>query len=158
VLLHDNRVSSRLQRMRAAGVRIALDDFGTGWSSLAYLRRYPVDQLKLDRSFTNELGTTSSAHAIPAAVIQLATAMSLDVVAEGVETSQQQAHLVQLGFDAAQGYLFAPPLPADDVEAFLTERRALEPAVDASPKGHSVAAGAVVTQRKTPAIEQVRRT
>ena len=66
--LHDHHVSSRLQRMRAAGIRIALDDFGTGWSSLGYLRLYPVDQLKLDRSFTNELGEASSgAHAIPAA-------------------------------------------------------------------------------------------
>jgi predicted signal transduction protein with EAL and GGDEF domain len=90
-------------------------------------------------------------------VIQLATAMSLDVVAEGVETSQQQAHLVRLGFDAAQGYLFAPPLPANDVEAFLRERRALEPAVDANVTGRGVASAGVVTQRTTPAVEHVHR-
>jgi EAL domain-containing protein (putative c-di-GMP-specific phosphodiesterase class I) len=124
VLLHDHHVSSRLQRLRATGVRIALDDFGTGWSSLDYLRRYPVDQLKLDRSFTNELGQLSSgAHAIPAAVIQLATAMSLSVVAEGVETAQQRAQLVALGFDAAQGYLFSPALSAADTHAFLGDRQ-----------------------------------
>ena len=157
VLLHDIRVSSRLQRMRAAGIRIALDDFGTGWSSLAYLRRYPVDQLKLDRTFTNELGTTASAHAIPAAVIQLATAMSLDVVAEGVETCQQQSHLVHLGFDAAQGYLFAPPLSARDVEAFLVQRRVVQRSVEATVNDHDVASTALVAQRATPAIERVRR-
>jgi diguanylate cyclase (GGDEF)-like protein len=126
VLLDDNQVSVRLQRLRAAGIRIALDDFGTGWSSLDYLRRYPVDQLKLDRSFTNELGTSSSAHAIPAAVIQLATAMSLDVVAEGVETRHQQQRLIQLGFDAAQGYLFSPPLCATDIQALLQQRQTIE--------------------------------
>jgi diguanylate cyclase (GGDEF)-like protein len=119
VLIEDEEVSPRLQRLRAAGVRIALDDFGTGWSSLGYLRRFPVDQLKLDRSFTSELGAEEDADAIPAAVIQLAGALGLDVVAEGVETEVQRERLVQLGFGVAQGFLFAPARPAEVLDGWL---------------------------------------
>ena len=86
VQIQDDEVGLRLQRLRAHGVRVALDDFGTGWSSLSYLRRFPVDILKLDRSFTSELGEGADATAIPAAVVQLAAALGLDTVAEGVET------------------------------------------------------------------------
>ena len=116
VQIQDDEVGIRLQRLRAHGVRVALDDFGTGWSSLSYLRRFPVDILKLDRSFTKELGKSADATAIPAAVVQLAGALGLDIVAEGVETQPQRAGLLHLGFNLAQGYLYSAALPGADLD------------------------------------------
>ncbi|MCW2569973.1 MAG: sensor-containing diguanylate cyclase/phosphodiesterase, partial [Frankiales bacterium] len=106
----DEAVASRLQQLREAGVRIALDDFGTGWSSLAYLLRFPVDMLKIDRSFVAAIHGGPGAEAVPAAVLQLADALGLDVVAEGVETPEQAAILRRLGCRLAQGYLFGRPM------------------------------------------------
>ena len=119
VVLDDPDVTTRLQQLRAAGIRIALDDFGTGWSSLDYLRRFPVDQLKLDRSFTSDIADGTGGRAIPAAVIQLATTLGMDVVAEGVETQEHRTCLIELGFDASQGYLFSAALPAIEVRELL---------------------------------------
>jgi EAL domain-containing protein (putative c-di-GMP-specific phosphodiesterase class I) len=119
VQIQDDEVTIRLQRLRGHGVRIALDDFGTGWSSLSYLRRFPVDTLKLDRSFTNDLGTGPDATAIPATVVQLAAALRLDVVAEGVETEKQREALIRLGFKDAQGFLYSPALPAADLDHYV---------------------------------------
>ncbi|MGB8649986.1 MAG: EAL domain-containing protein [Mycobacteriales bacterium] len=112
VLLDDEAVGRRLQLLRAAGVRIALDDFGTGWSSLSYLSRFPVDVLKLDRTFTAGLGRGLEGEAVPAAVVQLARALRLEVIAEGVETAEQVTRLRQLGARCAQGYLFGRPASA----------------------------------------------
>ena len=102
----------QLQRLRTAGVRIALDDFGTGWSSLAALERFPVDRLKIDRSFLVGLGDAGVAQVLPGAVLQLASALGLEVVAEGVETRAEAEVLLRLGCRSAQGYLFAHPAPA----------------------------------------------
>jgi diguanylate cyclase (GGDEF)-like protein len=118
VLIEGEEVGRRLQVLRAAGVRISLDDFGTGWSSLSYLRRFPVDQLKLDGTFTAELGqaefgTDPSSEAIPAAVIHLARSLSLTVIAEGVETREQRNHLARMGFTAGQGFLFGVAAPGN---------------------------------------------
>ena len=113
-VLLDDAVGDRLQQLRAAGVRIALDDFGTGWSSLDYLRRFPVDMLKIDCSFVAGLGTATAAQALPGAVLQLAAALDLDVVAEGVETTAQAAALLALGCRSAQGFLLGRPAPAAD--------------------------------------------
>jgi EAL domain-containing protein (putative c-di-GMP-specific phosphodiesterase class I) len=112
VLLEDEAVGRRLQHLRAEGVRIALDDFGTGWSSLSYLSRFPVDVLKLDRSFTATLHEARGGEAVPAAVVQLARALDLDVVAEGIETSDQARQLRRLGTQLGQGYLFGRPADA----------------------------------------------
>jgi diguanylate cyclase (GGDEF)-like protein len=119
VQIQDDEVSIRLQRLRAQGVRIALDDFGTGWSSLSYLRRFPVDILKLDRSFTHELGDGADAAAIPAAVVQLAGALGLGLVAEGVETERQRAALLHVGFHLAQGYLYSAAAPGPDLDHWV---------------------------------------
>ena len=113
-VLLDDAVGDRLQQLRAAGVRIALDDFGTGWSSLDYLRRFPVDVLKIDCSFVAGLGTVTAAQALPGAVLQLAAALDLDVVAEGVETTAQAVALLALGCRSAQGFLLGRPAPAAD--------------------------------------------
>jgi diguanylate cyclase len=116
VQIQDDEVAIRLQCLRAHGVRIALDDFGTGWSSLSYLARFPVDILKLDRSFTSGLGEGADAMAIPAAVVQLAAALGLDVVAEGVENQLQRAALINLGFTLAQGFLYSAALPGAELD------------------------------------------
>ncbi|MFG6460620.1 putative bifunctional diguanylate cyclase/phosphodiesterase [Roseateles sp. DXS20W] len=104
-----------LQRLGALGVSLSIDDFGTGYSSLAYLRRLPVSQLKIDRSFIQDLETSADARAIVKAVIELAHALSLEVVAEGVETEGQAAVLRAKRCDKLQGFLFARPMPAQEL-------------------------------------------
>jgi EAL domain-containing protein (putative c-di-GMP-specific phosphodiesterase class I) len=98
-----------LRALRDAGVQVGLDDFGTGYSSLAYLRQFPLDFVKIDRSFIHELERDEREEAVTAAIIELAHALGLTVIAEGVETPQQLHILEDLGCDRAQGFLFAPP-------------------------------------------------
>jgi EAL domain-containing protein (putative c-di-GMP-specific phosphodiesterase class I) len=100
-------------------VGVGVDDFGTGYSSLGQLRRFPVDTLKVDGSFVEGLGAESGDSAIVAAVINLAHTLGLLAVAEGVETEEQAAALRQLGCDAAQGFLFAPPMHPSQVSSFV---------------------------------------
>ena len=100
-----------LGALKAAGVRLGLDDFGTGYSSLGYLRRFPLDVLKLDRLFVSELGADPAADSIIAAVIDMARALGMQVIAEGVETGAQLSILRRLGCHLAQGYHFSRPLP-----------------------------------------------
>ena len=109
--------------LKALGVRLGIDDFGTGYSSLGYLRRFPVDEVKLDQTFVTRLGTSSEDSAIVSAVVDLGHALGLEVVAEGVETNSQLAELRALGADAAQGFLFAPPQPARDLAVRLRPQR-----------------------------------
>ena len=108
-----------LEALKALGVRLGLDDFGTGYSSLGYLRRFPLDVLKLDRSFVSELGAEAAADSIIAAVIEMARALGMEVVAEGVETEAQHSTLERLGCQLAQGYLFAPPMPPAALDEFV---------------------------------------
>ncbi len=117
-LMHDVETSAHLlSQLKALGVGIAVDDFGTGYSSLQYLQRLPVDVLKVDRAFVSSLETSSGDRAIVEAVIQLAQALKLRSVAEGVETAEQQALVTELGCDLAQGYYIARPMPIEDFEA-----------------------------------------
>jgi len=109
----------RLQQLRDFGVRIAIDDFGVDHSSIAYLKRFPVDLVKIDTSFIADLGTDSGGSTIVAAVIALAHALGLGVVAEGVESIEQLASLYTLGCDQAQGFLFSPAIPGADAELLL---------------------------------------
>jgi EAL domain-containing protein (putative c-di-GMP-specific phosphodiesterase class I) len=104
-----------LRSLRAIGVKFAVDDFGTGYSSLASLQRFPIDLLKIDRSFVTRLPDEEDAGTIVWAVVRLAHNLHLRVVAEGVETPEQLAALKQYGCDIAQGYLFSKPVPGDEL-------------------------------------------
>jgi diguanylate cyclase (GGDEF)-like protein/PAS domain S-box-containing protein len=112
-----------LRALKAIGIRLAIDDFGTGYSSLSYLKRFPVDTLKIDRSFVDGLGSDSQDTAIVHSVAALARALDLSVTGEGVETSAQHVLLQQLGCNLAQGYLYARPIPAADITALLRQDR-----------------------------------
>jgi len=101
------------------GVRLALDDFGTGYSSLSYLRRFPISRLKIDRSFVSELPGNIDDAALTAAIVTMAHELRLTVVAEGVETEEQATHLLGIGCDDLQGYLFSKPIPAGELTKLL---------------------------------------
>ena len=114
---------SSLQRLRAMGVKIAIDDFGTGYSSLAYLRRFPLDTLKIDIAFIREVTSNPQDAAIARTIIELAHSLGLRAVAEGVETPAQLAFLKEAGCDQLQGYLFSQPLPVAALERWFWRRR-----------------------------------
>ncbi len=105
--------------LRKTGIQLVIDDFGTGYSSLSYLHRFPVDVLKVDRSFVEGIGGPERRWEIVRTIVSLAHTLGLEVVAEGVETLEQRAFLSALQCEYAQGYLFAPPLDAAGLEAFL---------------------------------------
>jgi EAL domain-containing protein (putative c-di-GMP-specific phosphodiesterase class I) len=115
-----DHVKQALRRLNSAGVRIALDDFGTGHASLAHLMQFPVDALKIDRSFIRGLGRNSEAEAITKAIINLGHSLDIEIIAEGVETSEQEAHLVGLGCQTGQGYLYSRAVPAETVSTMIT--------------------------------------
>ena len=122
---HSVIVRHNLQRFRNMAVEIAVDDFGTGYSSLAYLKRFPVTALKIDRSFVSGIGEGSDDGAIVAAIVAMARSLGLSLVAEGVETPAQASYLAQWPDVALQGYLFAPPLPFAEIGEWVAGRRLL---------------------------------
>src|SRR5690606_4454692 len=105
-------IKANLKALRALGVRVALDDFGAGYSSLAYLREFPFDKIKIDRGFVAPLGASGNAGAIIQAIVALGRALGLGILVEGVETEQQRVLLRLAGCDEMQGFLFSRPLPA----------------------------------------------
>ena len=102
-----------LRALKDLGVRLSIDDFGTGYSSLSYLKRFPVNELKIDRSFVNGLGNDPEDQEIVHAVVSMAHALGLQVVGEGIETDAQLHELQRLDCDAAQGFLIGMPLPPE---------------------------------------------
>ncbi len=118
----DKTTATALRALRDQGVRIAIDDFGTGYSSLGYLRRLPIDTLKIDRLFVNGSGSGGVDREIVQAITSLAHTLGKDVTAEGIETAAQLADVRDVGCDSAQGFLFAPALDPADLEDFLAEK------------------------------------
>ena len=122
ILLEDDGVAfTALQEFRDAGIKIALDDFGTGYSSLNYLKRYPVDRIKIDRSFVSQLAPGSASSAIVQAMVTLAHALDIDVTAEGVETHEQMDLLIGMGCNTLQGFLLSAPTTARLIEAMFRD-------------------------------------
>jgi diguanylate cyclase (GGDEF)-like protein len=119
-LMHDAEASvTRLRALKDIGIRIAVDDFGTGYSSLAYLRQFPIDVLKIDRTFIAGIGDSEESDALVHTLIQLGKVLGLETVAEGVETSDQRSRLKTANVDVGQGFLFARPLASADAEKFF---------------------------------------
>jgi diguanylate cyclase (GGDEF)-like protein len=119
ILLEEQSVINTLHELDTMGVEISIDDFGTGYSSLSYLKRLPIDTLKIDRSFVKNIPEDADDAAIAKAILAMASSLGIDVVAEGVETSEQLAFLRQNGCDAMQGNYFSKPLPADEIVVLL---------------------------------------
>jgi diguanylate cyclase (GGDEF)-like protein/PAS domain S-box-containing protein len=137
VLMHDASQATRiLESLKALGVRLSVDDFGTGYSSLSYLKRFPIDTVKIDRSFVDGLGQDPADSAIVAAIVGVANALNLETIAEGVETPLQLRELIDLGCTYAQGYLFARPQPAADLDAILDKEICLAPQGQSRPVDH----------------------
>jgi diguanylate cyclase (GGDEF)-like protein/PAS domain S-box-containing protein len=123
---------STLQQLKRLGIHLAIDDFGTGYSSLSYLKRFPIDTLKIDRVFIDGLGQDPEDTAIVRATIAFAKTLNLTVTAEGIETAEQLAELRMLGCDQGQGFYFARPMPAAELEVILAARSILDPATTAA--------------------------
>ncbi len=119
------QVTESMGRLKDMGVGLSLDDFGTGYSSLSYLRSFPVQRLKIDRSFIHDITTDAGSANIVASIIALSQKMGLEVVAEGVETEEQRRYLQRQGCHEIQGFLFSPALPAAEMENMLRSRRHL---------------------------------
>ena len=133
VLMRDTEEGlRRMQSLAALGVTLSIDDFGTGYSSLAYLKRFPIQRVKIDRSFVQGLPGDASDVGIANAIVQMGRALGLQVIAEGVETEAQRDFLAQAGCHEFQGYLFAPPLRPEDFEQRVRPRRHV---VDAAVSG-----------------------
>ena len=114
-----DQVQEALQRLSDSGIRIALDDFGTGYGSLSCLNRFPVDTLKVDRSFVRQIGRGRDAEVIASAIVGMGRSLGLEIVAEGIETAAQEAYLKKAGCDLGQGFLYSPAIAAVDVPAAL---------------------------------------
>jgi EAL domain-containing protein (putative c-di-GMP-specific phosphodiesterase class I) len=105
--------------LKQIGVTLSLDDFGTGWSSLSYLSRFPLDRIKIDRSFMRDIATRPAARAVVRSIINLGRSLNLDCIGEGVETRQQLDYLREQKCSEIQGFLYSPPLPAADCSTLL---------------------------------------
>jgi EAL domain-containing protein (putative c-di-GMP-specific phosphodiesterase class I) len=125
------RARDILTRLRLNGVQISLDDFGTGYSSLSYLRDLPIDELKLDQSFVFPMADDARATALAASIVALAHSLDLRIVAEGVETDVAYAQLKRLGCDQAQGFFMCKPVPAAELDFWLSNRPDINQSSDA---------------------------
>jgi EAL domain-containing protein (putative c-di-GMP-specific phosphodiesterase class I) len=119
IIRHADSAASRFSRLKSMGVQLYMDDFGKGYSSLSYLHRFPMDILKIDRSFTSRIEEAEGNLAIVKAIITLAHQLGMEVVAEGIQTEEQKARLRLLGCEYGQGFLFSEPLSADGAEELL---------------------------------------
>jgi EAL domain-containing protein (putative c-di-GMP-specific phosphodiesterase class I) len=119
LMQHNEVLLQRLRALKSLGVRLAIDDFGTGYSSLGYLQRFPIDILKIDKSFVDNVGMTGGEPALARAVIALGETLRLQTIAEGIEQRRQLNGLQELGCEMGQGYYFARPIAASAIDAIL---------------------------------------
>ena len=119
VMQNVERAIKLLDEIRGRGVRLAIDDFGTGYSSMSLMKKFPIDTIKIDRSFVRDLAQSAEDRAIATAIISMGKALGLTVVAEGVETCEQDAFLRGHACDEVQGYLFSKPLRPEDIPALF---------------------------------------
>ncbi len=124
LMAHTERTAATLANLKMLGVHVSIDDFGTGYSSLAYLRRFPIDKLKIDIAFVHDIGSVSDDGTIAVTIIRLAHSLGLVVIAEGVETAVQLAYLQRHGCNQIQGFYFSPPLTLPELERLLRENAA----------------------------------
>ena len=122
ILIANVEIIATLSALSHLGVSLAIDDFGTGYSSLSYLKRFPIDRLKIDRSFIRDATTDADAANLTAAIIAMAQSLHIEVVAEGVETKEQLEFLKARGCHAVQGYYYSAPLPAEQLIRWLRQR------------------------------------
>jgi len=122
IMADTENMLKKLNDLKSLGIKLALDDFGTGYSSLRYLNRFPLDILKIDRSFVNELPASKDAAAIVSAILALAKALNLSTVAEGVETIQQNTFLQNTTCDAVQGYYFSKPMSVEEFQNYWAQK------------------------------------
>ena len=116
-----NIIIDKMAKIKALGIMISLDDFGTGFSSLSYLKRLPIDELKIDQSFVSDLITSTESEAIVESIIRLGQSLNMSVIAEGVENEAQKEKLMKMNCKKFQGYLFTKPLQAEDIESLITK-------------------------------------
>lgn len=119
----DIRIKDVLAEFRGMGIRLAVDDFGTGYSALSYLREFPVNTLKIDRSFIHDIGASDSHRRLVEAIITMAHGLDLMTIAEGVETSEQDALLSELHCDMGQGYFYCKPVSVDNIKHLTTNKK-----------------------------------
>ncbi|MBF0265238.1 MAG: EAL domain-containing protein [Gammaproteobacteria bacterium] len=122
MLNHDEKIRNILNKIKELGIAISLDDFGTGYSSLSHLRQFPIDTIKIDRSFIQEATENNDDRSIVTAIVSMSHKLGLDVIAEGVETEQQLHFLEQIGCDFIQGYYLSRPVSADELEHFINQQ------------------------------------
>lgn len=152
VMVDPQRAHHTMEQLAALGVRIAIDDFGTGHSALAYLKRFTVRSLKIDRSFVSGLPHDANDVAIIQAVVAMARSLGLETVAEGVETADQLSFLRNLGCDEAQGFLLARPVPAAALEAVRFMRSGTETGPPVGPEARRAALAAAPTRGASRAV------
>jgi EAL domain-containing protein (putative c-di-GMP-specific phosphodiesterase class I) len=133
IMTDPDRSFSVLRQLRAIGIRVSIDDFGSGYTSLAYLKTLPVDSLKIDRVFITELTEDDRGLAVTKSIIDLGHRLGLSVLAEGVETDEVWSQLERLGCDELQGYRLARPMPAEQIEGWITAHRHLVERVQPRP-------------------------
>ena len=149
LMFSDAVATQLLSDLRAEGVRVSVDDFGTGYSSLGRLQRLPVDVLKIDKAFVEDIGTGAKPGALVRAIVMMAHSLDLTVVAEGVENEVQRAFLERHGCDLYQGHLLSPPLPASEMAQYLKVRRATPSSTRRTPHPR-----ATVSPRRTASVRR----